>query len=491
LLTVLSLSINFAIRPSGDATAEMDSPAHDVSEATTIGTMATRSQPSIRDSTASVAERKFTPPASDADAPRINDSGGRSGVGSLRTFESLSIAPFRWFLLAMLGQFGASNMQMLASGYLVFDLTGSFAALGAISLASAIPMFAFSPIGGVLADRLPRKTVLQVGQLMSGLIAAGVAALLFLDVLTFTHLLISAGLQGMVWATMMPARQAMIPDVVGERLLMNAVALNTAGMNVMRLAAPGLGGLLIAAFGASWAYSLMAGGFLFAAVTLSRVPMKPAAVSNSEEGSKISVAATARRSMTEFREAMSYIAGEERVRVVLIANFVIVLFSMPYMMLLPGFVADVLDAGPDKLGLLMTLTGLGSVVGSLMIASMPSRNRGKILLGSSVLLGVSLIAFTLSRSLALTAVLMIPIGLGQTGRMSLSNVLLQAYVDDVYRGRVMSVYMMEFSIVSFGVFAVGLLSAVIGVDWAIGMTAVVLTIVASAGFLTHHLRDLD
>jgi len=122
---------------------------------------------------------------------------------------------------------------------------------------------------------------------------------------------------------------------------------------------------------------------------------------------------------------------------------------------------------------------------------MPSRNRGKILLGSSVLLGVSLIAFTLSRSLALTAVLMIPIGLGQTGRMSLSNVLLQAYVDDVYRGRVMSVYMMEFSIVSFGVFAVGLLSAVIGVDWAIGMTAVGLTIVASAGFLTHHLRDLD
>ncbi|HJM89435.1 MAG TPA: MFS transporter [Dehalococcoidia bacterium] len=453
--------------------------------------MATRSQSSTRDSTVDVAERGFTPPASEADAPLINDRGGRSGVGSLRTFDSLSIVPFRWFLLAMLGQFGASNMQMLASGYLVFDLTGSFAALGAISLASAIPMFAFSPVGGVLADRLPRKMVLQVGQLMNGLIAAGVAALLFLDLLTFTHLLISAGLQGMVWATMMPARQAMIPDVVGEERLMNAVALNTAGMNLMRLAAPGLGGLLIAAFGAAWAYSLMASGFFFAAVTLSRVPMKPSVAADRDAGASVSVGATARRSMTEFREAMSYIAREKNVRVVLIANFVIVLFSMPYMMLLPGFVADVLNEGPDKLGLLMTLTGLGSVAGSLLIASMPNKNRGKILLGSSVLLGVALIAFVLSRSLLLTAVIMIPIGLGQTGRMSLSNVLLQAYVDDAYRGRVMSVYMMEFSIVSFGVFGVGLLSSVIGVDWAIGMTAVGLTIVATAGFFTHHLRDLD
>ena len=411
-----------------------------------------------------------------------------------RTFDSLSVVPFRWFLLAMMGQFGAMNMQMLVRGYLVFELTGSFAALGVMSIASAVPMFVFSPVGGVFADRLSRKQVLQVGQVLNGGIAAAMAVLLFLGVLSFEHLLASAALQGFVWALMMPARQAMIPDVVGEERLMNAVALNTAGMNFMRLAAPGLGGLMIAAFGAQWVYVLMASGYLVAVVALIPVPSKlaaaPASGSSRAETSR-SISGVTRQSIGDLRDAVRYIVAHKNVLTVLSANFIIVMFSMPYMMLLPGFVADVLHGGPDQLGLLMAITGIGSLAGSLAIASMPSRNRGRILLLSSLLLGVTLIAFSLSRSFALTAALMVLIGLGQTGRMSLSNVLLQAYVHDAYRGRVMSVYMMEFSIVSFGVFAVGVLAAFVGIEWAIGGTAVALAAVSAAGLFYPPLRDLD
>ena len=197
---------------------------------------------------------------------------------AFRTFESMQVPAFRWFFLAMLGQFSAMNMQMFIRGYLVFDLTGSFAALGVMSLANAIPMFIFSLPGGVLADRASRKWVLQWGQLGNAAIAATICTLLFLDMLRFEHLLASAFVQGVVWSLMMPARQAMIPEIVGEKRLMNAVALSMAGMNVMRLVAPGVGGLMVAWLGgADWVYVLMTASFLFAIVTLLPVPAKPAA----------------------------------------------------------------------------------------------------------------------------------------------------------------------------------------------------------------------
>ena len=416
-----------------------------------------------------------------------------------RTFDSIQVPAFRWFFLAMLGQFNAMNMQMFIRGYLVFELTGSFAALGVMSLANAIPMFIFSLPGGVLADRASRKYVLQAGQLGNAAISGSIGALLFLDMLRFEHLLASAAAQGVVWSLMMPARQAMIADVVGEKRLMNAVALNIAGMNFMRLVAPGVGGLMVAWLGgADWVYVVMTASYLFAVVTLLPVPAKPAAAVDSPPAA---AGAPVRgggfgggggRSMRDVADGMRYIAHEPTVFVVLAANFVIVLFSIPYMMMLPGFVADILHGGPDQLGLLMTITGVGALVGSLAIASMPSRNRGKILLISSLVLGIALIAFSLSRSMWLTAGIMIVIGLGQTGRMSLSNVLLQAYVEDAYRGRVMSVYMMEFGVVSFGVFFVGILSSIVGVDYAIGGTAVALTVVSLGALLFYpRLRDLQ
>ena len=418
-----------------------------------------------------------------------------------RTFDSIQVPAFRWFFLAMLGQFNAMNMQMFIRGYLVFELTGSFAALGVMSLANAIPMFIFSLPGGVLADRASRKYVLQAGQLGNAAISGSIGALLFLDMLRFEHLLASAAAQGVVWSLMMPARQAMIADVVGEKRLMNAVALNIAGMNFMRLVAPGVGGLMVAWLGgADWVYVVMTASYLFAVVTLLPVPAKPAAAVDSPpaaagapvRGGGFGGDGGGGRSMRDVADGMRYIAHEPTVFVVLAANFVIVLFSIPYMMMLPGFVADILHGGPDQLGLLMTITGVGALVGSLAIASMPSRNRGKILLISSLVLGIALIAFSLSRSMWLTAGIMIVIGLGQTGRMSLSNVLLQAYVEDAYRGRVMSVYMMEFGVVSFGVFFVGILSSIVGVDYAIGGTAVALTVVSLGALLFYpRLRDLQ
>ena len=299
---------------------------------------------------------------------------------------------------------------------------------------------------------------------------------------------------------MMPARQAVIPQIVGEERLMNAVSLNVAGMNFMRLVAPGVGGVMIAALGgAAWVYVVIAASFLFATVTLMPMRLQHAVAAGGRSAARGGRGGGGGYggggfgggggggSLRDMVEGLRYVVRNRTVLALLLVNLVIVLFSMPYMMLLPGFVADVLGGGPDQLGMLMTVSGVGALAGSLVIAAMPARNRGMILLLSSLVLGVALIVFSASHWLWLTSLIMVVIGVAQTGRMSISNVLLQAYVEDEYRGRVMSIYMMEWGIVSFGVFFVGILASLIGADFAIGGTAVAL-IAVTLGVLLFYPR---
>ncbi|MCA9824738.1 MAG: MFS transporter, partial [Dehalococcoidia bacterium] len=136
-------------------------------------------------------------------------SASRPGF-SLRTFDSLQDRNFRWFFLALLGHMGAMNMQMLVRGWLTYDLTGSYAKLGVVALAQAMPMLGLSVFGGVLADRFPKRRIVQTGQFVSAINATVVAVMLFSDVLVFWHLIVASVAQGIVMALMMPSRQAMI-----------------------------------------------------------------------------------------------------------------------------------------------------------------------------------------------------------------------------------------------------------------------------------------
>jgi MFS family permease len=172
-------------------------------------------------------------------------------------------------------------------------------------------------------------------------------------------------------------------------------------------------------------------------------------------------------------------------------NFFIVLMSMPYMQLMAGFVKQVLDAGPEGLGILWSITGIGSLVGSLAIASMPNRGRGKVFIWSALVLGVALAAFAASTWFWVSALIMIVVGIGQAGRMSLSNILVMHYTRPEFQGRVMSVYMMEFSLVSVGTFLVGVLAQYIGIQWAIGLTGLSLIVIAIASLVfVPRVRDL-
>ena len=172
-------------------------------------------------------------------------------------------------------------------------------------------------------------------------------------------------------------------------------------------------------------------------------------------------------------------------------NFFMVFFSMTYFLLLPGFVKDVLDAGPDRLGLLISISGIGSLAGSLLIASMPDRNRGRVLLYSALLLGVGLIFFASSTNYWLSVFILTVVGLGQSGRMSLSNVLLQASVDNEYRGRVMSIYMLEFSILAISIYPISVLADWVGPQIAVGVSGLGLVALVLILFKVPAYRNID
>ena len=230
-----------------------------------------------------------------------------AGVASARTFDSLHDRDFRWFFLATLSQNAAMNIQLLVRGFLVFQLTGSYAALGTMAIVHAISMLGVSLYGGVLADRRSKRMLLQGGQIVAALTAGAVALLLFGGLLRYEHLLIAAFAQGASSGLMMPARQSMAPEIVGLAQLQNAVALNTAGMNMMRLFGPAFAGLMLAIVDPEWIYVIMTALFLLSVVMLARVPKRtPAARSMRAAGA-----------VEDLREGFAYILRTPTVFVLL------------------------------------------------------------------------------------------------------------------------------------------------------------------------------
>lgn len=389
----------------------------------------------------------------------------------------------------MLGQMASQNMQMVVRSYLAFLLTESYAAVGTIALASAVPGIALAMVGGAVADRVARrKVVVQAGQVVNALNALAVAVLLVTDSLTFGLLMTTAVVQGTSMALMMPSRQALLPSLVPSTQLMNAVALNAAGMNTMRLLAPALGGFIFEAMGAAWVYFLMAGLYLFASVFLVRVPEV-----RRETQSAGSVRGEVRAAIANIKGGVSYLVREPVLGPLMGINVLVVITAMPYMFLLGGFVQDVLDRGADTQGLLLSISGIGSLAGSLVIASLPPKRRGVMYLIGAALQGILLFfAFALATEVWVIGGLFLVMGVGQAARQSLSNVLVQSYVDDAYRGRVMSVYMMQFNLSQLGAFITGLLAASFGPRVALGGTSLALVVLAVGALIfLPQLRRLD
>jgi MFS family permease len=414
--------------------------------------------------------------------------GSRRGGASLgaRTFGSFKNRVYRIYFGGMLGQMAAMNMQQVVGSLLIYRLTGSAAILGAMSFAGAVPMICFSLFGGVIADRFDKRKVMIAGQAAFAVVSLAVALAITVGYLTAQHvgswwvLAASSVLQGSVMGLMMPSRQAILPEIVSEDQLMNAVSLNTMGMNVLQLVAPALAGFLVDASGFAMVYYVMTAMYITAVVFVCLLPTVRTAA-------KIRISA-----FDSIAKGFSYVRHNTDVLYVLLFTMAIVLLAMPYNNLMPIFVDDVLHVGATGMGVLMSVSGIGAMIGSVVLASLPTRRRGVMLGVSGVILGLALTAFAFSRSWPLSLVLIALVGLGQTGRMTLSSTLVQSHVDSEYMGRVMSVFMMQFGFTSFSTFLAGLLTQGVGVQWAIGSFAILLAVISVAVLIfVPRIRRLD
>jgi MFS family permease len=413
------------------------------------------------------------PPASDIDYPP------RSGIRY--TFSSLGNRDYLFLWLGMMSLMAGIQMQMIARGYLVYEITSRPFLLGVVNAGSAIPILTLSLFGGAIADRMDRKRIIQAGQLGSMSITLAISIAIATGTVTWVHLLTSSMLQGALWSFMMPARQAIIPQIVGQENLTNGLALNAAGMSAMTLLSPAVAGTLYATFGPQGVYYVITAlGFLaIVFTTMIRYDGQGPAESSKDM-------------IGDIKEGLSYISGNSMVLLLLLMGMATALLAMPFRFLMPVFVVEIYSRGPEALGLLVSLMGLGSLAGAMAIASMGKWKRGLLLILGSFASGIGLLMIAAFPYYLAAAGIMLLLGLGDAARRTLNQTLIMEIVDDRYRGRVMSVFMMNFGLMPLGVLPAGYAIEHMGGQATVAILGAGVIVVAAAILLTQKkLREFE
>ncbi len=373
-------------------------------------------------------------------------------------FSSLGNRDFLLLWLGLLFMMGGVQMQMIARSYLVYEMTGSARILGLVSAAGGLPMLALALFGGVVADRFERRSLIQVGQVTLAVIALSVGTSIAIGTISWVQLMVAAILQGIVWPFVVPARQALIPQLVGREKLSNAVALQGAGMSVTTLTAPAVAGVLYAAIGPEGVYYVITAIALIA-LGLTALISKPA---RGERSSKA-------RMLGDIRAGLSYVWSNKLVTVLMVVALATIVLAMPIRFLLPVFVTEIYHRESEAFGLLMSAVGVGSLAGSLFVASLGKWRRGLLLILGSFASGVALLLVALVPLYFAAVGFMVLLGLGEAARRTLNLALVMERVDDEYQGRVMSLFVMSFGLMPLGVLPAGIAIDLLGPEKTVGI----------------------
>lgn len=406
-----------------------------------------------------------------ASAGRQPHGGAQAMVSAVfhRTFESLSVRDFRVLWIGFLGSWLAMQVQQVARGYLAYRMTGNALSLGLVTLAMGLPRIVLSPVGGVLADRFEKRAVLLWTQAGLGIFALAAAIQLAMGLMTLNWLIFYGFLQGIAFAFNQPARQAYLPQVVGKgNSLANAMALNNAGMNLTRVAGPAIAGLLIAV-----PFINVTGAFFAIAVCYIWVFVSVYQVENR------GVPAMARGSITDsLGGGFAYVARRPLLIALMSLGFIPLAIGMPYISLMPVIALGNLQFGSVGLGLLLTVSGVGALLGTLTIAYLANFGRkGALQLALGVIFGVALAGFAFSvreHSMLFALPCLFITGTAGDAYMALNSTLIMMSTDEAVYGRVMGVYMVAQSIRPITVLPISALADVIGTP---------LTLLGAGGFV--------
>lgn len=378
-------------------------------------------------------------------------------------------------------------MEQVARGWLIYDMTGSPFLLGLIQATRAVPLLFFGVLGGVIADRFDRKRQLILAQLANMVLNLILAGLILSGQVQTWHVFVTAFLAGSVMAFQQPARQSMIPDLVDRKDLMNAIALNSAILNGTRTLGPTVAGMVIAVLNVGGSYIFQAGMFLFATVWTFQLQVPLQNDSDSY---------TASRSMWgNLTDGFGYVRSNPIVLSLLLVSLIPIVLAQPYSALIPVFAKDIYDIGPAGQGVLLSAPGVGAIVGALVIASWSDLpHKGLVLLAGVAAFGLGLIGFGLSPNLALALFSLFIVGAASTAYRSLNQTLLQTNTEDSFRGRVMSLYLLDRGLAPLGAVLAGFLAALpwLGARGSVEVLGfLTLMFALLAGFLVPRMRRLN
>lgn len=400
-----------------------------------------------------------------------------------RALRAFTHRDFRLFFSGHFLSLIGTWMQHVAMSWLVYRLTGSALALGAIGFVSQFPSFAIAPFAGVLADRWSRRRIVLGTQLIGMVQAVALAVLTLTGAIEVWHLFLLATVLGIANGFDIPARQALLVELVeGTEDLANAIALNSSMFNAARLVGPAIAGVLIGLIGEGMVFLINAlsyVGILTALLALgagarSRVEGKP-------------------RVLHHLREGFRYAWRFEPIRALLLLLALVSLVGLPYSILLPVFASEQLGGDAQTLGLLLSANGFGALVGALYLASRISvRGLSRVILTGGALFGLTIAAFALSTILWLSLLMMFVAGIGVMTTTASINTILQTIVEEDKRGRIMSMYTMAFmGMTPFGSLLAGAAADYIGAPFTVAIGGV-LCIAATVWFgrIVPRMREL-
>lgn len=350
------------------------------------------------------------------------------------TFAALQYPNYRLWFTGQLVSLVGTWMQSTAQAYLVFELTKSPAYLGYVGFAAGLPSWLFTLYGGVIADRISRRTMLLVTQSVMMVLAFLLAALVFTDLIQPWMIIVMAACLGVANAFDAPARVSFVAELVDRKDLTNGIALNSIMFNSATVVGPAVAGMAYAAFGPAWCFTL--NGLSFVAVIAALMAMRLPPLAPQLER---------RSALKELKEGMLYTAGNRVILTLIISMGVLSLFGLSMMTLLPAWSTDVLGGDARTYGWLLSGRGIGALIGAFMIASTSRLGiKGRLWTIGNLTMPVMLAVFAMVRLLPLALVIIILTGWSFMVQVNTSNALVQTQVEDRLRGRVMSIYTLIF-----------------------------------------------
>ncbi len=394
--------------------------------------------------------------------------------GSLgRTFEALRSRDFRFLWISSLTSAFAIQMQILARGWLIYDLTESELALTWVMLSFLLPSALFSLIGGVLSDRVRKKSIMLAAQCLNTAATFLFGLIIFLDAITFWHFIYFGMFNGTVMALSMPARTSILPDLVGRKSLVNAMALSSSTFNLARVAGPTVAGTLIALFAAGNTSSTYGVGLVFFVITgLHAVSIYCTHLLHYRGEPHRKVPKKVRRDLTE---GFIYIRRNRTLIGLVLMGLLPMTFGFSATFLMPAFNADMLQGDSTMLGYLVAAMGVGALIGSLTLARLGDvGHKGRLMFLTAYLWSIFIALFAFSGIPWLALTFSALIGLFSSVMGSLNMSVVQLVVPPAMRGRMMAILWATHGLMPLGMIPIGWLAEMWNISFALLISAVLL-----------------